>query len=72
MPILNGVDAAKELKKLMPDVPIILFTQYAEYAGSLLLCDLAVDRIVSKSKGPDLMRHVKELLPPGDAVSNAP
>ena len=69
MPILNGLDAAKELKKLMPDVPIILFTQYSEYAGTLLLRDLAVDRIVSKTKGSELMRHVRELLPPAGAIS---
>ena len=69
MPVLNGLDAAKELKKLMPDVPIILFTQYSEYAGTLLLRDVPVDRIVSKTKGPELMRHVRELLPPADVSS---
>jgi DNA-binding NarL/FixJ family response regulator len=28
MPVLNGMEATKELKKIMPDVPIILFTQH--------------------------------------------
>ena len=26
MPVMNGLDAARKLKKLMPSVPIILFT----------------------------------------------
>ena len=30
MPILNGLEAAHQLKKIMPDVPIILFTQHSD------------------------------------------
>jgi CheY-like chemotaxis protein len=29
MPVLNDLEAARELKKIMPDVPIILLTQHA-------------------------------------------
>ena len=29
MPVLDGIAAARELKKVMPHVPIILFTQFA-------------------------------------------
>ena len=29
MPVLGGLAAARELKKIMPEVPIILFTQHA-------------------------------------------
>jgi hypothetical protein len=46
----------------VPGVPIILFTQYAEFAHTSLLGDPPFDRIVSKIKGTELMRHVKELL----------
>jgi CheY-like chemotaxis protein len=28
MPVMNGLQAARELKRLMPKVPIILFTQH--------------------------------------------
>src|ERR1700680_2328714 len=28
MPVMNGLDAARELKQLMPAVPIIMFTSY--------------------------------------------
>jgi CheY-like chemotaxis protein len=63
MPVLNGLDAAKELKRLMPDVPIILFTQYVELSDQSWPTDLHVDRIVSKSNANDIVRHVKSLVP---------
>jgi DNA-binding NarL/FixJ family response regulator len=63
MPVLNGLDAARELKKLMPRVPIILFTQYADLSNVLSRSDLQVDRIVSKDNAKELMGHVKALLP---------
>ncbi|HEY4739185.1 MAG TPA: response regulator transcription factor [Candidatus Acidoferrales bacterium] len=69
MPVMNGLDTARELKRLMPAVPIILFTQHASYTSRWLDVDRVVDRIVSKSNPVDLMGHVRSLLPPPDAVS---
>jgi CheY-like chemotaxis protein len=63
MPVLNGIDAARELKKLMPDVPIILFTQYPDLEKILFSIDSPVDRIVSKGNPTELMEHVRSLLP---------
>jgi len=63
MPVLNGIDAARELKKIMPRVPIILFTQYADLSNILSRSDLQVDRIVSKGNATELMGHIKSLLP---------
>jgi CheY-like chemotaxis protein len=63
MPVLNGLDAAKELKRLMPEVPIILFTQYAELSEHSGSIDLFVDRIVSKFDANDLVHHVRALIP---------
>jgi DNA-binding NarL/FixJ family response regulator len=63
MPVMNGLDAARELKKLMPDVPIILFTQYADLSNILSRSDLQVDRVVSKSNTKELMERVRSLLP---------
>ena len=60
MPVMNGMDAAKELKKLMPAVPIILFTQHAD---SLPRGSRDIDRIVSKTNAAGLMEHVRSLLP---------
>jgi CheY-like chemotaxis protein len=63
MPVLNGLAAARELKKLMPDVPIILFTQYAHLAKDVFGADPPFDRMVSKSDAKDLMGHVRSLIP---------
>ena len=63
MPVLSGLEAARELKKLMPDVPIILFTQHANVGSALLGSELTVDRIVSKTRVAELMGHVRSLIP---------
>jgi DNA-binding NarL/FixJ family response regulator len=60
MPVLNGLDAARKLKKIMPEVPIILFTQHAQAAITVL--DI-VGRIVPKTDAIGLMEHVKSLAP---------
>jgi DNA-binding NarL/FixJ family response regulator len=63
IPVLNGFDAAKKLKELMPHVPIILFTQHADLVNTLLGAHLPFDGIVSKSSAPELLGHVRSLLP---------
>lgn len=30
MPVMNGLEAAPEMRKILPDTPIILFTMYAD------------------------------------------
>jgi DNA-binding NarL/FixJ family response regulator len=63
MPLMNGLDAARELKRLMPRVPIILFTQHSEIGSRLGITNLNVDRIVSKSESVSLLGHVRSLAP---------
>jgi CheY-like chemotaxis protein len=62
MPVLNGLDVARKLKKTMPEVPIILFTHHAA-AITLIETDVNVDRVVSKGDPADLMGHVRSLAP---------
>jgi NarL family two-component system response regulator LiaR len=63
MPTLNGLDAAKELKKIMPEVPIILFTQFPDLGRHLPRTDLPVDRIISKSDSHALVKQIRSMLP---------
>jgi two-component system, NarL family, response regulator LiaR len=63
MPVLNGLEAARELKKIMPDVPIILFTQHASMGKAIFRIDQTVNRVVSKADASTLMEHVKSLAP---------
>ncbi len=62
MPVLNGLDAARKLKKAMPEVPIILFTQHAT-GITLIETDVNVDRVISKGGPASLMGHVRSLAP---------
>jgi DNA-binding NarL/FixJ family response regulator len=64
MPVMSGVAAAKQLKKLMPDVPIILFTMH-DKAVLRQVSDLSsvIDRIVPKTEMADLLSHVRNLAP---------
>jgi CheY-like chemotaxis protein len=63
MPVMNGLEAAHELKKLMPKVPIILFTQHAELGNRIGVMNVDVDRIVAKTEAFSLMGHVRSLAP---------
>ena len=62
MPILTGLDAARELKRIIPEVPIILFTQHAT-GITLIETDVNIDRVVSKGDPASLMGHVRSLAP---------
>jgi|ERR1700730_1618565 len=51
MPEMSGVEAASVLKKVMPDVRIILFTMYSENIGKYLTSAIGVDAVLSKPDG---------------------
>ena len=50
MPVMNGIDAARALKKLMPTVPIIMFSEYADAFSKNEARSAGVSALVSKSK----------------------
>ena len=61
MPVMNGLDAAAELKRIMPEIPIILFTAHADlFRGKIT--KFPIDSVVSKGDG-DLMSQVRTLTP---------
>src|SRR5580658_1321942 len=57
MPGMDGLQAARKLRKLKPGIPLILFTQYAD-SYVLAMPDLPVDAVVSKDDGAKLMDKV--------------
>jgi DNA-binding NarL/FixJ family response regulator len=64
MPVMNGLEAARRLKRLMPSTPIILFSLHEQVLmANAALGDLPVDRIVSKTDPSALMNHVRALAP---------
>jgi DNA-binding NarL/FixJ family response regulator len=50
MPVMTGLEAAPLLKQLLPDTPIILFTQQEGSEVGLLAQAAGIDAVVSKSQ----------------------
>ncbi|HEY0703094.1 MAG TPA: response regulator [Candidatus Acidoferrales bacterium] len=63
MPVMDGLEAARQLKRMMPNVPIILFTQHAGPGMGVMLSTAAVDLIVPKTEATKLMGHIRSLIP---------
>jgi DNA-binding NarL/FixJ family response regulator len=62
MPRMNGAEAASVLKRLMPRIPIILFTMF-EFTETLAKA-VGVSVVLSKPDGiAQLERHLKSILP---------
>ena len=56
MPAMNGIDAAQVLKCMMPDVPLILFSEYGDLVSESMARSAGVSALVPKSA------HVSVLL----------
>lgn len=64
MPLMTGLEAAKVLSRNMPDIPIILFTNYAEELNEEQLRIVGISAVVAKSKAATLVSTVNSLLGP--------
>jgi len=63
MPRMNGAAAASVLKRMMPDVPLILFTMYDEVMSQALSSAVQVDLVLSKPDGlHQMVTHAQGLL----------
>jgi DNA-binding NarL/FixJ family response regulator len=64
MPVMNGYDAAWEIRRILPNTRIILFTLYADAVKSRVLgSGSPVDLVVSKTDSANMMNHVRSLIP---------
>jgi len=50
MPVMNGIEAARVLKGLMPTVPLIIFSEYSDVFSEKEACSAGVSALVSKSE----------------------
>jgi two-component system response regulator AlgR len=62
MPVMNGIDAARILKQMMPGTPIILATLHAETALEQLAFGAYVDKVISKGDVRRLIEQTRTLL----------
>ena len=56
MPVMNGIEAAHVLKRLMPATPLIMFSEYSDVFSEQEARSAGVSALVSKSE------HVSVLL----------
>jgi DNA-binding NarL/FixJ family response regulator len=48
MPVMNGLDATRVLKRVMPDVPVIMFSAYGDSSTEKEAGSAGVSAVVSK------------------------
>jgi DNA-binding NarL/FixJ family response regulator len=62
MPAMNGLDAAREINRTMPGVPIILFTNFAKVQKLQLLLLAGVAAVVDKADPGALLEVAHDVL----------
>jgi DNA-binding NarL/FixJ family response regulator len=63
LPLLNGMDAGRQLKKLLPKTKIIVLTMSEDYdLASLALKEWASGYLLKKSAGGELIQAVRDVL----------
>jgi DNA-binding NarL/FixJ family response regulator len=68
MPVMNGIDAARTLKTLMPMVPVIIFSEYSDVFSEEEARSAGISGLVSKSEHVSvLIERVRALLDPAAA-----
>lgn len=68
MPILGGAEAATELRRLQPDVPIVAMSGYGDIEVMQRFSEAGVDDFLPKPFTPDqLAEKVRKVLAPADA-----
>ena len=50
MPVMNGLDAARELKRLMPTVPLIMYSLFGDVFAKEQARLIGISELVSKSQ----------------------
>ncbi|HVN22123.1 MAG TPA: response regulator transcription factor [Dongiaceae bacterium] len=64
MPVMNGLEAAPLLRKLLPDTPIIMFTMFANHVFATQAIAAGVTAVVSKDEATCLLPKAESLLNP--------
>ncbi|HEV2715901.1 MAG TPA: response regulator [Terriglobales bacterium] len=57
MPVMNGLDAARVLKKLMPAVPLIMYSAFGDEFAEQQARLIGISELVSKSEHASVLIH---------------
>ena len=55
MPVMNGLDAARVLKRMMPTIPLILYSDFGDSLSKSQARLIGISEIVSKCDKPSLL-----------------
>jgi DNA-binding NarL/FixJ family response regulator len=66
MPVMNGIDAARALKNLMPFVPVIMFSEYSDVFSKQKAQSAGITALLSKAE------HVGVLIEKARALLYSP
>jgi DNA-binding NarL/FixJ family response regulator len=64
MPVMNGLEAAHELKRLLPTMPLLMFTNFYSPHLEQEALRAGVGAVVSKSESAVLVSRLQALLEP--------
>jgi len=72
MPVMNGIEATRVLKRLLPATPLVMFTTFTDAFLSEEALAAGVDALIPKSDGAELLiQNIKALasnVPPASAA----
>lgn len=57
MPVMNGFDAARVLKRLMPTVPLIMYSAFGDKVAERQARLIGISEVVSKSEHASVLIH---------------
>lgn len=62
MPVMNGLEAARELQRLLPAMPLVMFTSFDTPEITKEVLSVGVRAVVPKSKPAVLVGEIQSLL----------
>jgi CheY-like chemotaxis protein len=65
MPVMNGIEAARALKQMMPRVPVFMLTAYFGASAELLAKESGVSGVFSKDDVAPMIYRARALLEHG-------
>jgi DNA-binding NarL/FixJ family response regulator len=61
MPIMNGLETATVVKRVLPETQIVLFSDYTEDIGTALALKSGIDVVLAKGSLTDMAQALKTL-----------
>lgn len=61
MPVMNGLQAAKQLKTLMPHVPLVMFTSFSNSTLEHEALAVGIQSVVTKPEGAALVKAIRNV-----------